>query len=311
MNPATRIQDILQSLDAGRRNSIESIYLNTVKNEFITFPGRIVIPKISVKQLTYDLAVNIVNELCSYIPEYLIGHRLMEERKPAADLHSLQFIAPLRGRLLDFTHFFKVDFRFGGDSYNIVEKGNTEFYPSYMTNRVYFKSRIIPSSPGKTGEAPDLRPLRLVDAQYVESDQAFHTFAVFDEVSTRKITKELLAKLNLKVFNVSTELYPFIVYDFFTACFNVLAPRKDELQRAVELFEPVFLYTFAMYKKLDTLAPVSEIREKFGDCLSFAGEAPSLKDEFVERLKNYFLRFSIFRDDELAVKGWWRLDVAD
>jgi hypothetical protein len=47
-----------------------------------------------------------------------------------------------------------------------------------------------------------------------------------------------------------------------------------------------------MYKKHDTLAPVSEIREKFGDCLSFAAKRLRSKMNLSSALK---IIFSVFR----------------
>ncbi len=305
-SPLAKIEKIIQDIAPGTANMAESIYLNSVKNEFITFPGRVVIPRISVKELTYDLSVDIVRDLAGYIPEFLAGHRILERRKPAAEVHSLQFAMPLRGRLLDFAHLFKLDFRFGGDSYNIVEKGSTTFYPSYITNRLYFKSRLMPVK----AAGNDFDPLRIIDAQYVESDQHFHTFAVFDDMNVRKITKSILEKLDLNVFPISLDLYPFIVYDLFTASLNVLHPTAAALAEAVEIYEPLFVTLFCKYKKIDNLAAPEKIASLFPDELAVDGETPALRAEFVERLKKYFSRYSIHRDDELAVKGWWRIDIA-
>lgn len=303
------IQDILDGIDRAHRNRTENLYLNSIKNEFITFPGRIVIPRISVKQLEYDTALPVVKDLAEFMPEYLQNHRLQTVRRPEAETHSLQLVQKLGGALCDFIHIFKLDLRFGGDSYNIVEKGNTEFYPSYITNRVYYKSRLIPCPREVNIEKGEFSSIRLMDAQYVESDQYFHTFAVFDDISTRKITKEMLDRLNIDVFNISRELYPFIVYEYFTGCFNVINPTRAEISSALELFEPVFLALYSTYKDITTLAPISDIENTHKDSLEVVNGVPVLRKKFLERMKKYFARFSIVRDDELAVKGWWRIDV--
>jgi hypothetical protein len=304
------IQEILDNVDQAHRNRTENLYLNTIKNEFITFPGRIVIPRISVKQLEYETALPAVRDLGEFIPEYFQNHRLQSVRRPEAETHSLQFVQKLEGKLCDFIHMFKVDLRFGGDSYNIVEKGNTEFYPSYITNRIYYKSRLIPCPRELDIAKGDFASVRLMDMQYVESDQYFHTFAVFDDISTRKITKDILDHLNIDVFNISLELYPFIVYEYFTACFNVINPTQAEIASAQELFEPVFIVIYSSYKDITTLAPLSDIEKKHSDAIEIVNGAPVLRKKFLERIKKYFKRFSLVRDDDLAVKGWWRIDIS-
>lgn len=304
------IQEIIDSVDQAHRNRTENLYLNTIKNEFITFPGRIVIPRISVKQLEYDTALPAVRDLEEFIPEYFQNHRLQSVRRPEAETHSLQFVQKLEGKLCDFIHMFKVDLRFGGDSYNIVEKGNTEFYPSYITNRIYYKSRLIPCPRELDIAKGDFASVRLMDMQYVESDQYFHTFAVFDDISTRKITKDILDRLNIDVFNISLELYPFIVYEYFTACFNVINPTQAEIASAQELFEPVFIVIYSSYKDITNLAPLSDIEKKHNEAIEIVNGAPVLRKLFLERIKKYFKRFSLVRDDDLAVKGWWRIDIS-
>jgi len=307
MNAVQEIQKILSAIRPEEKNRAGGIYLNTIKNEFITFPGRVMIPKIPVKELPYQAAVKTVADLRQYFPEFLLGHALLEKRKPAADLHSLQFAMPMKGRLLGFTHFFKMDLRFGGDSSNVVEKGDTTLYPSYNTNRIYYKSRLIPSVPG---DGDDFSPVQIFDEVTVESDMHFRTFAVFDEVGTRTITRELLERLALDVFSVSKELYPFVVFDFFTACFNVPYPTRAALDRALEIFEPLFFVLFGRYRSTDALAERDAILAAFPGRLEAAEGALAPTALFIGEMKDYFRQYAIIRDDELALKGWWMLEIS-
>ncbi len=309
MKPEDKIQEIINSIDAGRKNSINDFFLNTIKNEFITFHGNIFIPRISVKELHYDISVNLVTELVNFIPEFFRGHTFLVIRRPASDLHSLQFIKRLKGKLIDFVHFFKLDLRFGGDSYNIVEKGSTEFYPSYNSNRIYYKSKLVPCK-GEDKDTDDFNPIRLYDSIHVEVEQDFHAYAVFDDINARGIAKEIYQKINLSIFSISQELYPFIAYDYFTSCFNVLKPDEKELNQTVSIFEPLFLYIYSKYKNVNEIASPDAINEKFSDSLSADGNGLSLKNDYLKEMEGYFKKFSIIRDDELAIKGWWRIDIA-
>ncbi len=310
MDSVHKIQKMLSKIDTASRNNTDCIYINVVMNEFITFNGRIAIPKIPVKELHYDSSVEIIERIMEYIPEFLYSHELLVERMPPSEQHSLQFVKKIRGKVIEFIHLFKIDLRFGGDSSNILERGNSDHYPSYATDRVYYKSRLIPVLSEPAGESIQyFKPMRLLDSTYVGSDQYFHTFAVFEDVNRKSLTREILSRVDNNIFNISTDLYSFIVYDYFTSCFNVLYPSSDEVQIAVEIYEPIFLSILSRYKSIGELLPLDTIRELFADAITYQEDRISLHDEFLHSLKRYFHRFSILRDDDLALKGWWRIDI--
>ncbi len=310
MKPVQKIQKMLKALDAGGTNRTDDIYINVVRNEFITFPDRILIPKIPVKELPYDLSVAIVKMMTELCPEFLFGHELLEGRIPPSEQHSLHFAKWIPGHVIDFIHLLKVDFRFGGDSSNIENRGDSDNYPSYYTNRFYYKSLLIPTT-GISGDGLNaFQSMRLFDTTRVDSDQYFHTFAVFEEVNRKELTKEILSKIDRRIFTISPDLYPFIVYDYFTACLNVLYPTPHEITRAAELYEPVFIAVLSTFKTIEDMIDGERIREHFHRELSGEGAIFHLREPFLDQLAEYFHRFSIVRDDELALKEWWRIDVA-
>ncbi len=308
MNSIQKIRDLLKNIDRDKKNNTGSVYINIVKNEFININGRIEVPKIPVKELDYDRAALIMENIIEYIPEFFKGHDLLVSRKPASEQHSLHFVKLIKGRLIDFIHIFKIYLKFEGDSRNIIERGNCDFYPSYHTDRIYYKSRLIPvNSVIENNSIVDFTPIQLIDADYVESDQNFFTSAVFDDVNKKGITNDIYDRLNLDVFNISPELYPFIAYDYFTACFNVLHPVKREIDEAIIIFEPVFLLIYNRYNELNKLKDMDEIRDKHSDSIELNNGSQEFSDEYLITLKDYFQRFSIYRDDDLSLKGWWRL----
>jgi hypothetical protein len=311
MDPAAKIQEIINGIDRNKKNNTGDIHINIVKNEFVTFNGSIVIPKIWVKELAYDISVDIVRNISEYIPEFLFGHMFLAKRKPAAELNTLQFVRRIEGKLIDFIHMFKIDFKFGGDSSNVIEKGDTAFYPSYKTNRVYYKSRLIPVRKQAQGPLPgDFEALKLQDSTYVETDQHLHTFAVFDDLNVKEITTEIFARLDLDVFNLSRRLYSFIEYDYFTSCMNVVKPDIAGIEAAAELFEPLFCIIYSRYRSVDGLGKADDITGCFPEKLVIANGELKAGDAFVEYMKKYFGRFSHERDDDLVLKGWWRFVVS-
>ncbi len=305
MDYIRNIQDIIDGILPDERNREGGIFLNSVKNEFITFPGTITVPKISVKELTYDRVAGVVEGLRVFFPEFFIHHRILPKRKPEADVHSIQFIRPLQGEMISFVHFFKIDLRFGGDSSSVVEKGDTGSYPSYLTNRMYYKSRIVPAEV----KGDDFSAIRLLDSIDVSSDMRRHTFAMFDEVSMKEVNKSLEEHIDQRIFSTSQQLYPFFIFDFFTPCLNVPRPSEEELARGIKLFEPVFLYLQVRYRG-GMIGNVEQIAKQFPSAFVFEKDTIALSEHIIDELKMYFSRYAIVRDDDLALRGWWKLEVA-
>jgi len=82
MNSAGKIRAILNGIDGREKNKTGAIFLNIIQNEFINFNGNISVPRISVNELDYATAAGIVERLTGYIPEFLQGHDLLENRMP-------------------------------------------------------------------------------------------------------------------------------------------------------------------------------------------------------------------------------------
>ncbi len=308
MNPVQKIDNILKNSAAGK-NQTGDIYLNVIKNEFIMINGAIRVPKISVKELDYTTAAPIVEDISGYIPEFLAGHELLVDRRPAAEQHSLHFVRTVRGRAFEYIHMFKLYLKFEGDSRNIIEKGDTSNYPSYSTNRLYYKSRLIPvSSVTRENGKIDFKPIRMIAPDAVSSDQKLFTSAIFDELDRKELTRDIHKKLGLDIFNISTEIYPFVVFDYFTACFSVLYPSPDEIEKAVEIFEPLFIMAYDKYSGIQKLKNYEEIKKIYQDRLYFVDES-FVKIKFLDDLKSYFQRWSQYRDDDLTLKGWWKIVV--
>lgn len=308
MNSIEKIQYLLKNIDNNKENKTGRIFINAVKNEFIIINSKLIIPRISVNELDYNIGSKIIEDIIDIIPEFLYEHILLEHRKPASEEHYLHFIKLIKGRVIDFIHIFKIDFKFGGNSINIIEKGDTNNYPSYSTDRFYYKSRLIPIA--KNNNQFDFESIRLIESNYIESDKLFFTSTIFDEVNKSVITEEIEKKINLNVFNISQKLYPFIVYDYFTACFNVLWPGIKQINEAAVIFEPVFIILYSKYNNIKNLATIEELNRLFIDSIIVDNVNLKINDLFIEKLHDYFKKYNIYRDDELMLKSWWRIDIA-
>ncbi len=308
MDPVERIQGILDGINARASNDTGAIHINIIKNEFILLNGRIGIPRLPVKEIDPELAAGVLADIARFIPEYLGGRRFISGPVSAAHQHSLQFARRIEGALVDFVHLFRIDLRYGGGADEIIEKGGTDYYPAYHTDRVYFKSRLVPVLKGEASDA-DFSPVRLVDSTYTDSDQYFHTFAIFDDTSHREATMEIHRRMDMAdMFPVSAALYPLVEFDHFTACLNVPDPKPAEIERAARLFEPLFLFIFARYRPLYDRFPREKIETAFPEFI-FSTECVEFGEDARVGLRRYFGRYSFFRDDALALKGWWRIDI--
>jgi hypothetical protein len=295
----TKPQNIFDSIDPKAVNLTDSTYINIICNEFIRIKGSMVIPKIPAKELSVADSGEIIASLASFIPEFLRGHSVPYRRIPPAEQHFLHFTRLFHGRLLDFRHIFKADLKFAGNPDGIIEKGTSDFYPSFRTDRIYYKSRLIPEMP----QTKTFSPVRIMDTGAVMSDDFFFTSTIFEDINKDKLTLEICGKLP-EIFTISPKLYPFVVYDYFTACLNVLNPTEEKLDEAVSIFEPLFLFIYSRFKDINLLADIDKIREYFADFFEPNMDELQLTQSFVQKLKDYFSRFNLIQNEEMALLGW-------
>jgi hypothetical protein len=301
----TVINSMLNAIPSNAANKTGGIYINIVKNEFIILDNEINIPRIAVPSLPYDDALTFMPSIVSLIPAFLYNHILLQQRNPANELHSLHFASLLEGKLLHFYHILRIDFKFGGDSSSVIQPGSNDYYPSYTTNRLYYKSRLIPT----LQYSPEpIIPIKLIQSITTESDQFFHTYALFDDVDTAKITHELNTLLH--AFTIPENLYPFVVFDYYTACMNIVYPDSHELAWAIGVYEPLFLIIASHYIDLNAIIPYHAIKKAFPDFFTIVNDKLIPEDNLLNMIQTYFKRFSFSRDEQCMLKGWWQFVIA-
>jgi len=301
-----QINNYIRLIDPQNVNKTGNIYINILKNEFIMLNEEIIIPKIPVSKLSYNEALPIAQTIIPLIPLFLLGHTLLEERQPAHELHSLHFIRLLEGKCINFYHVLRLDFKFGGDSSTILEPGNNDFYPSYRTNRLYYKSRLVPTC---KDSSPPITPIKLIQSITTESDQYFHTYAMFDDIDTSNITNEFIQTLP-NIFSIPSSLYPFIVMDYYTACMNIPSPVPLELDRAIAIFEPLFFIIASHFIPIDSMISLNELEANFSERIEIKGQELVPASNLIQMASDYFNRYSLTRDEQCMLKGWWQLVIA-
>lgn len=307
MEPVNIINKLLDNIYKEHKNNTNQIFINSIKNEFIKLNGRLIIPLIQVSELDYETAVSIITDIIEYIPEFLYHHKLLEKRIPASEQHTLQFIKYMNGNLFDYVHLFTIYLKFGGNPDNIIRKGDSNHYPSYYTDRIYYKSRLIPVLKKQKKSEP-FSPVKLKESDYVSGDRHLFTSAIFDDMDKSGMTDNINRTINLDIFKIPLKLYPFITYDYFTSCLNILNPTEEEIGEAVRIIEPVFLFIFKKFNILDDLSDIDKTNDMYNKYLEL-DDNNFFSQENLNRLNDYFARFSIYRDDDLSLKGWWRIDI--
>lgn len=223
----------------------------------------------------------------------------MEKRKPAAEEHSLQFCRMIEGMIADFVHVIRIDFRFAPGSGSIIRSGNSDTYPSYKTDRLYFKSRLVPVKKGSDPEK--LESIKIKDYEAMEADGRLFTSVVFDEGGSGQMSAELSQKAGSGLFPFPANIYPFVVYDYFTACLSLPDPLPGVIEKSVEVFEPLFFYIYSKYRNSPDYRDFAV--ENFPGTLSLENDAVVLTGDYEGKLKSFFSRYSIFTDDALMLKG--------
>lgn len=297
---------ILGSLKNDQDNEVIGVFLDETLREFFYLKQPVVIPAIPVTSIGHNDASEIIKIIAPVIPGFLAGHLYMEKRNPSSEEHSIHFASFVNGRLVDFIHILRLDFKFSAHSGTIIKAGDTATFPSYSTERIYFKSRLVPVSKGSRLDGYDFIKLKgSVRVEAEDANKRLFTSVLFDDFSSREISIELSRKAG-DIFRIPVTIYPVVVYDYFSSCLNVPDPEWNRITEAALMFEPLFLYLFSDVSGSGHPL-VKDGLNTWPDCLESAGEGIALKPGFSEKLKQFFSCYSLFADDELMLKGWKKI----
>jgi hypothetical protein len=282
------------------------VYLNDRRNEFFYFENEsFVIPRISVHGLTFGQKIELTEEIRRLIPEFISSHSVLEHPKPVAETMFIHYVKPVTGKHFNFLHVLKIDLKFSGNPDTIIEKGNNEFYPSYRTNRLYYKSILVPihTIEYSGNSIVGFDSMKIFDKVNIYSEAGKFTNALFDDVYYGEITEEIVKDLADLQFPFSCKIFPFLYYAYFTACFNLPYPFEKEINEALRYYEPIFVKLSTIHKK-DFPVNAAYYKSSFN-----YDEKHCFSDFFKAECGKYFARFSITYDDDLLLKNWRELNV--
>lgn len=307
ISQVAKIDAMVSQIKESDKNIISGIFLDESLLEFFSLRNEIFIPPVAVSELDYVTGAEITESLISVIPEYLKKHNLLEKRKPSSEQHSLQFVKFIQGRIIDFVHILRFEFKFTGGYGTLSGKGDNQTFPGYNTDRIRYKSRLVPVLKGSSPMLID--SLRLKSQLEVDTDGKRFTSVFFDEYSTSEISIDFSVKSGNHIFSIPAKLYQFIAYDYFTACMNIPDPTPEKLALGVEIFEPLFLYLYFQYKERN-----HEIEEQqihlWSEYLDITESGIIQKPLLQEKLGDFFSGYTLHRDDEMMLKGLREILIA-
>lgn len=300
------IERLLYSAGEKGKNSISGIFIDETLSEFYLLNSGITLPHLPVKEIDLKNSFELAGLLIPQIPEFLAGHNFLEKRKPSSEQHSLHFIRHIEGAVIDFVHIIRFDLRFSGRRGRIIDRGDPESYPSYSTDMLYFKSHLVPVYKGS--DPAELVSVRLKESIEVESDKRLFTSVIFDEYSSREISIELSGRAGADIFSVPLKIYPFVNYEYFTACLNIPDPSPERILASAEIFEPLFFYIYFNYRSSNDSIDI-ESMTRLDNSLEIKDDIISLTPKFLLDLKDYFSSYTLITDDELLLKGWRKFGI--
>ncbi len=287
-----KIASYLEGIDSSVEPP-QSFYTDSMK-EFWQLKHCFSIPEISVKSLEYKVALKFLREIVEELAPFLIDHEFLPKRRPHREEHAIHFAKPLSGKVLDFVHVVRLDFKYSPELGTILSSGTTDFYPSYRGNRVFYKSRLVPVKRG--GDFRNIDSLRLEASRQVETDYNRFSAVIFDEGGVRKKSIEYMKMLDSHYFAMPIEVYQPLCFDYMTLCLNIPQPLGDILNASLELFEPLFLF-YALCHNVES-PDIQAGSPAFSHCFSNVSGKWEISSHFGARLKSFFRGYSLGGQDD-------------
>jgi hypothetical protein len=308
MPKQSTIRDLLFRNEAVPSGPSPVVFINETKNEVLSLGVQIEIPRISVKAIDRISIAPVVEAIMCAVPGYFRGHTILESPYPAAETHHLHFVRQIQGVRQSFIHMFKLDFRFASDMGTNHRDGTADFYPSYSTDRVLYKSVLIPvDSVERNDEGiTSFVPSRISMKESVDSDKFKFAHTIFDEFDPTEFNERIYEHLDADLFPASHRIYPFIEYGFFSIMMRIPDPETSVIDEAVRIFEPLYSRLHCVFSGM---TPDYAAVSAYSDELLLHDGLVIESDSFRKKIKDFFSRYSFYQNDELALKRWRRLDV--
>lgn len=296
---------IVRADQSKKENVYGEVLLNERKNEFYKFEGSIEVPRISVNGISRDQKIMLSERIMEIIPGFLDNYSVIFEPKPAAETLFIHFAKKYKGRFFDFIHLFKIDFKFSGNPDSMIEKGDNFNYPSYRTDRFYYKSYLLPVYPSDD-DISEFKTIPLFkEVSHKSQDEGFFTYALFDDIDIEVYDKIIADSLGEFTFLIPQGIFRFLRYAYFTAAFTVLDPFDYKIKEAVDLFEVIFVRLVQ-----DNDVDVKYDSDIFSESLVIKDGKMFFAESFINKFNGYISKYSLVtNEDYLLLNSWKKIEI--
>jgi len=276
------VQDLNEQLRglAGQKLKPFRICLDTIRHPYLLFAEKWTWPAVSLDELRYPEARDLLDALISCIGPFLKGGQVLPQprpRKESSHLHIVFFYpaAGFREDLAGFIFILRIlgPYMGGAHTHEVLAAPRQGRSPSFQTDRLYFQSRLFPVKQVdlKEGALVDFEPLRLKETLFnvsaIREEKNFWASALFDDVDFSHLEAGLLEPfLDGQSLPSQAHFKPLIV-DYFTIALNLLCPDPALAAALVAPFRDLLL-SFLQ-----------------------SGNMPALNDRLKDFWKSYLLRW--------------------
>ena len=217
----------------------------------------------------------------------------------------IHFAKKYKGRFFDFIHLFKIDFKFSGNPDSMIEKGDNFNYPSYRTDRFYYKSYLLPVYPSDD-DISEFKTIPLFkEVSHKSQDEGFFTYALFDDIDIEVYDKIIADSLGEFTFLIPQGIFRFLRYAYFTAAFTVLDPFDYKIKEAVDLFEVIFVRLVQ-----DNDVDVKYDSDIFSESLVIKDGKMFFAESFINKFNGYISKYSLVtNEDYLLLNSWKKIEI--
>ncbi len=218
--------------------------MDTFHLPYIQFPDFFTMPQVTLHDLHFSQAREIVNLLAKMAPALVSDCFVLPEARPRRDSDQLQLVRPYRSAAREYLFILKIVLKYMGGARDaeILAPGSQGKTPAFRSNRLYFESLLFPVQKitFKDGALVDFESLQIKDAIFkvTESSQGKDIWSavLFDEVDYSLINRRFSEMLAFDTqWKMPRLFWPFVI-DYLSLCLNLVHPDR----RLVDFIQPYF-----------------------------------------------------------------------
>ncbi len=250
------INDYLTEL---KKNQTDfKIYIDNLHCPYILLNEEYTMPSLSNHIMTLEENINLVKLFTTYLPKTLSGMNFLTKTISKKETSRLNFVKEFSSSGNKFILLFTIEIKYlGGSLSSKIFKPSTQtHFPSYLTDRIFFHSRIIPVSEVIKNNN------YIIDFTPVKNDNIFFNYQIeftnrekpefisemFDELDFRNILKPIYENLKISEFWTLGKIYEPIGIEFLSPILKLISIYPDQEIEEFKKFSELLSNNFQLKK---------------------------------------------------------------